>query len=90
MNTPKQETPEEAAERIYGSDESKDVEYYAFINGAKWQQEQDKNKYSENDMISFMQFIISQESLKNTSGASVTTAKYYLKKFLKKHNSETK
>jgi hypothetical protein len=36
---PKQETLEEAAKRIYGSDTSKDVEYYAFIAGAKWQQE---------------------------------------------------
>jgi hypothetical protein len=36
----KQETIEEAAKRIYGSDASKDVEYYAFILGAKWQQEQ--------------------------------------------------
>jgi hypothetical protein len=36
----KQETFEEAAKRIYGSNASKDVEYYAFIKGAKWQQEQ--------------------------------------------------
>jgi hypothetical protein len=48
-----------------------------------------EKQQSENDMISFMQFIISQESLKNTSGVSVTTAKYYLEKFLKKHNPET-
>jgi hypothetical protein len=41
---PKQETAEEAAKRIYGSDVSKDVEYYAFLNGAKWQQER---MYSE-------------------------------------------
>jgi hypothetical protein len=43
----KQETREEAAKRIYGSDASKDVEYYAFLNGAKWQQ---KRMYSEEDM----------------------------------------
>jgi hypothetical protein len=36
----KQETLEEVAKRIYGSEPSKDVEYYAFIAGAKWQQEQ--------------------------------------------------
>jgi len=36
----KQETLEEVAKRIYGSEPSKDVEYYAFINGAKWKQEQ--------------------------------------------------
>jgi len=41
------ETLEEAAKRIYGSDASKDVEYYAFINGAKWQAEK---MYSEEDM----------------------------------------
>ena len=35
----KQESLEEAAKRIYGTDKSKDVEYYAFINGAKWQAE---------------------------------------------------
>jgi len=44
---PKQETLEEVAKRIYGSDASKDVEYYAFINGAKWQAEK---LYSEEDM----------------------------------------
>jgi hypothetical protein len=37
------ETLEEAAKRIYGSDESKDVEYYAFINGAKWQAEKSQS-----------------------------------------------
>jgi hypothetical protein len=36
----KQETLEEAAKRIYGSDSSKDIEYYAFINDAKWQEKQ--------------------------------------------------
>jgi hypothetical protein len=41
------ETLEEAAKRIYGSDVSKDVEYYAFLNGAQWQQER---MYSEEDM----------------------------------------
>jgi hypothetical protein len=43
------ETLEEAAKR-YATDMSgtyyEDL-YNAFINGAKWQQEQDKNKYSE-------------------------------------------
>jgi hypothetical protein len=43
----KQETLEEAAKRIYGSDASKDVEYYAFILGAKWQAE---IMYSEEDL----------------------------------------
>jgi hypothetical protein len=43
----KQETLEEAAKRIYGSDASKDVEYYAFLNGAKWQAEK---MYSEEEV----------------------------------------
>lgn len=48
-----QETPEEAAERIYpenwqsimdGQHDSNSYERTAFINGAKWQQEQDRWK----------------------------------------------
>jgi nicotinamide mononucleotide (NMN) deamidase PncC len=40
--------------------------------------------YSEEDMIKFMQFIISQETLDNTSAVSEKTAKYYLEQFKKK------
>jgi hypothetical protein len=54
----KEETLEETAKRIYGSDASKDVEYYAFILGAKWQQE---NSYSEEDMIDFAHFYFTEE-----------------------------
>ena len=43
----KQETLEEAAER---HDYTLGVEYCAFIEGAKWKQEQDKKMYSEEDM----------------------------------------
>jgi hypothetical protein len=55
----KQETLEEAAENykinIIKSGRSHRVEYTKqikldFIQGTKWQQEQDKNKYSEEDM----------------------------------------
>ena len=55
------ETLEEAAKRIarrlYEKDEigNKIVYYYAgFIEGAKWQQEQDKNKYSEEEVIELL------------------------------------
>ena len=50
------ETLEEAAERLYpenwesimdGQHDSNSYERTAFINGAKWQQEQDKKLYSE-------------------------------------------
>jgi len=42
------ETLEEVAEKQYNYDS-----YEAFIRGAKWQQEQDKNNYSEEDMKQF-------------------------------------
>lgn len=55
----KNETPEEAAERLYpttinsftdsGFDMS-ETERLIFINGAKWQKEQDKKLYSEEDL----------------------------------------
>jgi hypothetical protein len=32
-----------------------DIEF-AFKDGAKWQQEQDKNKYSEEDMVNFYEW----------------------------------
>jgi hypothetical protein len=44
-----QETLEEAAERFYSTEDTK--RDCNFIEGAKWQQEQDKNKYSEKDII---------------------------------------
>jgi hypothetical protein len=51
---PKQETLEEVAERYAISKSSSDVFKEAhirdFMAGAKWQQEQDKNKYSEEDL----------------------------------------
>jgi len=82
---PTTETIEQAAER-YGQDKSNyDVLRRAHIEdfkeGAKWQAER---MYSEEDMIAFMQFIVSQESLGNTSSVSITTAKYYLEQFKNK------
>ena len=60
---PKQETPEEAAERLYpttinsftdsGFDMS-EAERLIFINGAKWQQEQNKNLYSEEEVLKIL------------------------------------
>jgi hypothetical protein len=47
---PKQETIEEVAER-YSANE---LSQLGFINGAKWQQEQDKNKYSEKEMLEML------------------------------------
>jgi hypothetical protein len=59
---PEQETLEEAAENhaskklqrpitIYTPLESNVAEYVSFVKGAKWQQDQDKNKYSEEEVL---------------------------------------
>lgn len=79
----KQETLEEAADNwvrkpLIGTRRD------SFMAGAKWQAEQDKNKYNDEDMIAFMQFIISNPVLSNTSSVSETTARYYLEQFKKK------
>ena len=53
------ETLEEAAERFAVNRSSADVFRKAhredFIRGAKWQQEQDKNKYSEEEVVHIVQ-----------------------------------
>ena len=65
---PKQETLEEAAEKysenweeITGLDYENvvpsEVNKLDFINGAKWQQEQNKNLYSEEDLLNFGAFV---------------------------------
>jgi hypothetical protein len=62
---PEQETLEEAAENhaskklqrpitIYTPLESNVAEYVSFVKGAKWQQEQDKNKYSEEEVFNLL------------------------------------
>jgi hypothetical protein len=89
-NTKEQETLEEAARKnalIELEKYQPNKERFklscknSFLRGAKLQQEQ---MYSEEEMISFMQFIISQETLDNTSSVSKETAKYYLEQFKKK------
>jgi len=80
----KQETLKEAAEKYslqFLNQEENKFSKEDFINGAKWQMER---SYSEEDMIKFMQFIVSEEELKNTSGVSIDTAKYFLNKFKNK------
>jgi hypothetical protein len=53
----KQETLKEVkeiAEKKYGTSIYDFEQVDAFIEGAKWQQEQDKNKYSEEEVITFL------------------------------------
>ena len=64
---------------------NEDIEYNeAVFENAKVLDVQQKRNYSEEDMIKFMQFIVSEEELENTSGVSVDTAKYFLNKFKNK------
>ena len=71
---PKQETLEEAAEKYsenweettgldYENTVPSEVNKLDFINGAKWQQEQNKNLYSEEDMIEFADFYYQYKEL---------------------------
>ena len=50
----KQETLKEVAEK-YSQHDAK--AYHGFISGAKWQAEQDKNKYSEEDVQNLIKII---------------------------------
>jgi hypothetical protein len=55
------ETLEEVAERFYSDEEYPlygEIRRYCFITGAKWQQEQDKKLYSEEDMQEYAEFCI--------------------------------
>jgi hypothetical protein len=78
----KQETLEEAANRLFytvGNEGISSID--SFMKGANYQSER---MYSEEDVIAFMQFIISNPDLSNTSSVSETTARYYLEQFKKK------
>ena len=59
---PKQEeTLEESAEKFYpGVD--RQIDRMLFINGAKWQQEQDKKLYSEEDLDMLRKFMIQEQN----------------------------
>jgi len=64
---------------------NEDIEYNeAVFENAKVLDAQQKRSYSEEDMIKFMQFIVSKKELENTSGVSIDTAKYFLNKFKNK------
>jgi hypothetical protein len=74
---------EEAAERYVENfaESVKSAREIGFIDGANYQAER---MYGESDMIRFMQFIISNKDLNNTSSVSKTTAKYYIEQFKNK------
>lgn len=57
----KQETLEEAATRYaFGNEFVVGNPYTNFVKGAKWQQEQDKNKYSDEEVKEIVNYIMIQ------------------------------
>jgi len=82
LEEPKQETLEEAALNIIPDrstagwiDSFGAAERIGFIAGAKWQQEQDKNKYSDSDMTNYALYILHND---------VITPKEWFEQFKKK------
>jgi hypothetical protein len=84
---PKQETLEEAKNNAWDNYEYVEGNLYStsfkngFEQGAKWQQEQDKNKYSEEDVIKFGQWLTLFDNLRNEN-------KYVIKQLLKQFKNK--
>lgn len=56
------ETLEEAYNRIYKSIDFTEFDFDSFAIGAKWQQEQNKKLYSEEDLDAFRKFMIQEQN----------------------------
>jgi hypothetical protein len=85
----KQETLEEAADKkIMKIGYKSDKQYFKFLDlikfGAKCQQEQDKNKYSEKEVLNFTQTMIMQHKFGNTNIEQLDLLKESLKQFKNK------
>ena len=91
----KQETPEEAAENyaskklqrpitIYTPLESNVAEYVSFIKGAKYQQEQDKKMYSEEEVRNIIFKFSSDFDTKRNIEITLEEQKEWLKQFKNK------
>jgi hypothetical protein len=85
----KQETLEEVAERI--AENFKNVDFkagviYGIIEGAKWQQEQDKNKYSEGDKI--MSFLDTEYKLGISDKKTIERLKWYFETYFEQFKNK--
>jgi hypothetical protein len=82
----KQETLEEAIDRIakedgYDIDGSKVADFVdGMVKGVKWQQEQDKNKYSEEEVLD----LLHRRSFHLTHKKDTKTTKEWFEQFKKK------
>jgi hypothetical protein len=85
----KKETLEEAIERlypiniIYGGDNNA-VSRSIFVEGVKWEQEQNKKMYSEEEVLKFTQTMIMQYKFGNTNIEQMDLLKETLEQFKNK------
>ena len=82
----KQETLEEAAQRIFNGfgDITKPSAIKRALELVKWQQEQDNNKFSEEEVLEFTQTIIQQYKFGNTNIEQLDLLKETLQLFKNK------
>ena len=82
---PKQETLEEAAVNCWaeGTWDNRDSFTDGFVEGAKWMQDKNKNKYSEEDMLDFAYYLIKNVSQYSDDRIAHFEGKY-LEQFKKK------
>lgn len=93
----KKETVEEVAERFYptpnpyimGIDIGNTIKREAFIQGVKWQQEQDREIEKEKIMDSYVNGLIDPLIMKNYKGLSVDEIRIELKKQAAEYYNET-
>ena len=55
-----------------------------FEKGVKWKEEQNKNRYSEEEVCELIQFLSMNEEFNGYSSVSKETANYFLQQFKKK------
>jgi hypothetical protein len=83
----KQETLEEVAYKIFStmpSEISTSTAKYKALELVKWQQEQDKNKYSKEEVLEFTQTMIMQYKFGNTNIEQMDLLKETLQQFKNK------
>jgi hypothetical protein len=86
---PKQETVEEAAEKLWLDSTSQLTSKNSFIQGAKWQQQQ---MYSEEDLISFAHFYFQEEfnsTMQNSNKSTDEILQEWFNQFKKTKQDET-
>ena len=93
MNINKQETLEETSKKLIldewlGDDKTPNLVKWGveigFEKGVKWNEEQNKNRYSEEEVCELIQFLSMNEEFNGYSSVSKETANYFLQQFKKK------